>query len=232
MGAGKVRSKLVNSQVAHSTTTLTADRHHSLAVPSHHSLDNAADTQKLVFISNGVFENVLRAVVHALESHGATQQRHEGVLLELVVEDRHCAVTFNANRPTLLCVLDRNVERSTGSSTGDSGNTQSTRKEAFGDLEETSLNAFDVTREYALFIDVTIPVHHIDSGNADILELESGVIDSVQAEFNTHIIYLHSGKHLEVGIADRNHEGIYSFILAFYDSLSEDKSVVGVLESV
>lgn len=151
----------------------------------------------------------------------------------MVVEDGDSAVSFNSNRLTLLGVLDSNVKSGTGGSTGNSGNAQSSRKKAFSDLEETSLNVFDVTGEDTLFIDVTIPVHHVDSGNSHIREFKGSIVDSVHAEFLSHIVHSHSRKYFEgVLVTDGHHKSIDTFVLTINDSLSENQSVVGVLEPV
>lgn len=71
MGTGEVGSELVDGQVAHSTTTFTADGDNTLAIPAHHSFDDAADTEEFIFVAFRILENVLASVVHALKSHGA-----------------------------------------------------------------------------------------------------------------------------------------------------------------
>jgi hypothetical protein len=83
-----------------------------------------------------------------------------------------------------------------------------------------------------LFIDVTIPVHHVDSRNTNIREFKSSIIDSVHAEFNTHIVDSNSRKSVKVSVTDRNHESVYTFVLSINNSLSENKSMVSMLESV
>jgi hypothetical protein len=114
----------------------------------------------------------------------------------LVVEDRDSAVSLNTNGLPLLGVLDSDVKGGTGSSTRDSSDTKSARKEAFSDLEETALNILDLTGEFSLFIDVTIAVHHVNSRNAYIVELKSSVVNSIHSELNSHIVDSHSRKHL------------------------------------
>jgi len=94
--------ELVGSEVSLTTASLSADGCSSLKMPAHHGLGNAADTEKLTADEFRLGENISGVVVLHVKSKHFSHQGHNGVLLELVVDDGHGTLTVGTNALSLL----------------------------------------------------------------------------------------------------------------------------------
>jgi hypothetical protein len=76
------------------------------------------------------------------------------------------------------------------------------------------LDAVDRTCKFAIFIHVAIFVHHVCSWDTNIVEEESGVVDSVEANFQSHVSDFDSGEDIQMLVSNGDEEGIDAFVSA------------------
>jgi len=94
--------ELVSSEVSLTTASLSAGGCSSLKMPAHHGLGNAADTEELTADKFGLGKHISGIVVLHVKSKHFSHQGHDGVLLELVVEDGYGTLTVGTNALSLL----------------------------------------------------------------------------------------------------------------------------------
>lgn len=119
-------TELVYRKVALAAASLTADRGNSLEVPAVQSLIDTAKSQQGVLKSFRVLEDIFALHMQQTEADASSEQRHQGVLLQLVVEDRSIRLSSGTDSQTLLSVLDGDVEACAGATNSHGGNAKST----------------------------------------------------------------------------------------------------------
>lgn len=87
MSTSQVVSELVVCEEALSTTSFSADGSDSFQVPGVKGLIDAADTELLVFPAGGVLVDVLSLNMEKSKSNRPSKERHQSILLELVIKD-------------------------------------------------------------------------------------------------------------------------------------------------
>ena len=168
MCQGNVLSKTAHSQVAHTTAAFTAGHSNIVKVPAKHGFGNAAQAKKFVLLALRSLVNVSGIVVHAVEGQSAAEKGYDGILLELVVKDRNRTLAFNTDRLALLSVFHCDIKAGLGRAQGNRGDANAAGEEALSDLEETTRDVLDIGLENTIFSDISVPIHHILTGNANI----------------------------------------------------------------
>lgn len=144
MSKGNEFSKSVDAKESLAATPLSADGGHSLKVPSCKGLVNAAKAKDFILPSFGLLVYVLNHHVQKAERDRSCDERDQGVLLELIVEDRGVALSFRSNRHPLFGVLHSNVEAGSGGSNLHGGDTESSREQSLRNKEEAAVDVLDV----------------------------------------------------------------------------------------
>jgi len=167
-----------------------------------------------------------------LKGNGAGEEGHKRILLELVVEDGNSAFAFGADALSNLRVLQGGVDSTLGATEREGSDAHTAGEQTLGSLEESLGVSLDVTDKLTFGSHVGVLVHVILTGNSHVIERYGGVVDSVEAELDSHIGDGDSRHGSHEHVFDLHNESLDTFILAFDDGLTEDQSVVGVLESV
>ena len=83
-----------------------------------------------------------------------------------------------------------------------------------------------------IFSDVIDPVEHVLSGHSHSLEIQSPIVDTVQAHLPTHVYYLHTLAWLHLVVPDPHNEAVNSLVLPLNYSLCENDSIVRVTSAI
>lgn len=176
--------------------------------------------------------NILNLDVKKPEGNRSGQERNKGVLLQLVVEDRGVRFSLGTHSKSLLGILNGNVKARPGGSNAHRSDTKTSRQQSFGDSEKSLLQFLNLSIEFSRGINICIPIHHIFSGNSNLAESKSSIINTILTHFVAHIGDLYSFGFLHILIADSDKECSDSFVFVLNDSLGKHKGVVAVLVAI
>lgn len=92
------------------STPFSANGGYSFKIPPIHGFINAAKSEKVMFVTFWVLEDVFAFDVEKTESDGSGEEGYQSVLLELVREDGSIAFALRSNSHSLLCIADGDVK--------------------------------------------------------------------------------------------------------------------------
>ena len=139
-----VVAELVVGEEALTSAPFTADGGHALEVPAGHGFVDAAEAEQIVLVSFGILVNVFTHDVHQTERHRAREQRDQGVLLQLVVEDRSVTLASRAYCKTLFGVVNCNVHAGSCGTDTHACNAYSSGQQLLSCAKESLTYAFEL----------------------------------------------------------------------------------------
>ena len=113
-------------------------------------------------------------------------------MLKLIIHNWHSAESFCANTFPLLRIFDCDVKSSASSSHAEGSDTDSSREESLSDLEESRADVLCLRHEVSALVNIVVLVEHIDARNPNIIKLEDGIVDPIDAKLDSHITDGHS----------------------------------------
>jgi len=166
------------------------------------------------------------------KGNSSSKKRHQSILLQLKIENWSVTFAGWANSHPLFCIFNCYVEARSLSPHSHRSYAYSPRQQSFSDCKESLSNTPNLRIEISIFINICIPVHHIDSWNAHIIKLYRSIINAIISHFHSHICNCYSRQFLQILVPYWNQKGPNTLILAFDNSLSEDKSVISVSKTI
>lgn len=219
-------------EIASTAASFTTGVTDLLQAPTHHALDSTENSNLLVFMTLRVRKDVLSPVVAHIVDNGARQKWQDGVLLELVRHDWRIRFASWTNCKSLLTVLNSVDEDLLGTSQSHRGNTKTSTQKTVSHLEEPLTSLGDVANEFSFFVDICQLVKHVDTGDLDMSENESSVVDGVETHLHTHVLNEDSITRFHVCVSDGHDESVDTFIFATNNGLSEDNGEVSMASSI
>ena len=186
MRVAQERAEAVTREVALAPAAFTRDRHDFLDVPRGERFDDATHGDDLrVFRAVGflVCPAVFDVIKPEVDPVSACEERHEGSLLELVVQNGHVGFASGADREPSGGIPSGDRQRSFGGALAHAADANAPGKQLVSDSQETRTVSLDGGLERVVLVDVRVAVEQVLAWNTHVIKQQFGIVDAIQPHF-------------------------------------------------
>lgn len=122
--------------------------------------------------------------------------------------------------------------RALGAGQGHGRDAESPAQKSVGDLEESIAALLNITLEVAILVNIGQTIQHIDSGNLNMVEDKTAIINTIKANLHSHVFNGDTWAWLHLLISDLDNEGVDALVLSLDDGLGKHDGVICMASTV